>query len=92
MNYEGDYGVLKSNNKIFIILSDVKVQEYIKDLESIINVNYSDKQIILKTETSLHLPIKNTEDLFLLNTFSEKYLTILNEKSDAIKILTIEDI
>lgn len=92
MNYEGDYGILKSKNNIFIILSDVKVQEYIKDLESIKKVNYSNQQIILNTDKSLYLPIKNTEDLFLLNTFSEKYLTILNENSEAIKILEIEDI
>jgi hypothetical protein len=92
MNYEGDYGILKSKNNMFIILSDVKLLEYIKDLESITKVNYSNQQIILKTEEPLYLPIKNTEDLFLLNTFSEKYLTILNGNSEAVKILEIEDI
>ena len=38
MNYEGDYGILKSKNNMFIILSDVKLLEYIKDLESILSL------------------------------------------------------
>ena len=37
MNYEGDYGILKSKNNMFIILSDVKLllatvyEEYIRE-------------------------------------------------------------
>lgn len=90
MIFKNDYAVLTSKNDVFIILSDVKVQELIPDLNSINNVYFSNEQIVLQKFPLVVLPIKNKTDNLLLTNSVNKFLSIIDVNGEPVKLLTIE--
>jgi len=90
MIFKNDYAVLTSKNDVFIILSDVKVQELIPDLNSINNVYFSNQQIVLQKFPLVVLPVKNKTDNLLLTNSVNKFLSIIDVNGEPVKLLTIE--
>lgn len=90
MFLKSDYAVLTSNNDVFIILSDLKVQELIPNLNSINKVYFSNEQIILQKFPLVFLPVKNKTDNLLLTNAVNKFLSIIDVNGEPVKLLTIE--
>lgn len=90
MFLKSDYAVLTSKNDVFIILSDLKVQELIPDLNSINKVYFSNEQIILQKFPLVFLPVKNKTDNLLLTNAVNKFLSIIDVNGEPVKLLTIE--
>lgn len=90
MFLKSDYAVLTSKNDVFIILSDLKVQELIPDLNSINKVNYSNEEIVLQKFPLVVLPVKNKTDNLLLTNSVNKFLSIIDVNGEPVKLLTIE--
>lgn len=90
MFLKSDYAVLTSKNDVFIILSDLKVQELIPDLNSINKVYFSNEQIILQKFPLVFLPLKNKTDNLLLTNAVNKFLSIIDINGEPVKLLTIE--
>lgn len=93
MNIDNDYGVLISNKNLFIILSDISVKKYFKDIDDITNVYFNDNKIFLenKFKTPFYIVVKNREDMLSLSSTVEKYLSIVDENGELVRILEIKE-
>lgn len=84
-----NYGVLISNDDVFIILNDKMVEEKVKSIENIKSAIFINNQVIIGYEKEIIIPIINMEDRRVLSQ-KEGYISIIDEHGKAVKIIEIE--
>lgn len=84
-----NYGVLISNEDVFIILNDKMVEEKVKSIENIKSAIFINNQVIIGSEKEIIIPIINMEDRRVLSQ-KEGYISIIDEHGKAVKIIEIE--
>lgn len=83
-----NYGVLISNDDVFIILNDKIMENEIGDINKIENVKFVKNSVIFYGEKEVSINIINIEDRKILQT-KEGYVSIINKAGESVKILEI---